>query len=207
MRKVYQYTHQVNGESKLEIIKLSSKKKCDFVEILHRVALEICMSPQGRELCKDISELTFGELMEIITPEMLAPYDLIMERLRDSAEQMDNAPPVVSRCEMELYREFCDRYNQRLRDLKDYAESIARQLETLRLSGHTAISTWAAEIIPERSISWAYQYVTGKECAFQTFIERKIKEAKPHGATEGAGRVKLGDCFININAKARDYEP
>lgn len=216
MRKVYQYTHQVKGKPRQEIVILSSKDNRDYDEILHRVALEICASAQGKKLCKGASGLSFGELMEIITPEMLAPYGVVMDRLRDSAEQMDNTPPVVNRCEMKLYREFCDECNRQLHDIIDNAEQIAKRLEALRLDGHPVISTWSPVIIPSKGISWAYQYATGMdgldgmdrmERTFMAFLQQKIKEAKPYDDTKDAAYVKLGDCFINVNAKARDYEP
>ena len=205
MRKAYHYTRQVNGEPKSEIVILSSKDERDYDEILHRVGLEFCMSAQGRKLYKDIPGLSFNRLMDILTPEMLEPYDVTMYFPQDDAEQMDNAPPVVRQCEMELYRELCDKHHQQLRDIKEYGERIAKRLEALRLSGHPAISTWAPEIIPGKALSWAYQYIIGAECSFKAFLDRKIQEAKPHGATEEAGYVQIGDHFINVNAKARDY--
>lgn len=185
----YEYIRQLNGEPRLEIVTLSSKGERDFDEVLHRVGLEFCMSPQGRKLCKNISGLSLEQLLDIITPEMLVPDGVTMERLRGCAVQKDNVPPVVSWCEIKLCREICDRYNQQLRDMKKYAELIAGHLEAYRLSGHPAISAWAPEIIPSKSISWAYQYVTEKDemrCSLATFLERKIQEAKPHGGTEGA---------------------
>ena len=183
MRRVYEFTRALNGETRLEIVMLLSPKECDIDQILHRVGLEFCISPQGRRLCKGASELTFEELMSNLTPEMLAPYGVSMYRVRDEAQQMDNAAPVVSRYEMELYQGITDKHNRQFCALRDYGERIAKRLEAQRLRGHPAISTWNPNLIPGRAIAWAYLFITGSEQNFEKFFNRKLQEAKPHTVT------------------------
>lgn len=183
MKRVYEYTRNLNGEARLEIVMLLSKDECNFDEILRRVGLESCLGNRGRKLQKSGSGLTFAELMDGLTPEMLKPYGVVMCRLRDGAQQMDGAPPVVSHYEMELYQGLCDRHDRQLRGVREYGERIAKRLEIQRTHGHPAISTWDPNIIPGKAIVWAYLYVTGNEQDFMTFFNRKLGEAKPHAAT------------------------
>lgn len=183
MTRVYEYTRNLNGEARLEIVMLASKNECDFDEILHRVGLEFCLSLRGRHLHKKMSGLTFGEFMDFLTPEMLNPYGVVMYRLRDGAQQMDGAAPVVSHCEMELFQKLCDDHIRELRGIREYGERIAKRLEAQRRNGHPAISTWDPNIIPGKAIVWAYLYVTGNEPDFTTFFNRKLGEAQPHAST------------------------
>lgn len=127
--------------------------------------------------------MTFGELMGSLTPEMLKPYGMTMYRLRDGAKQMDDAAPVVSRCEMELYRELSDKFVQQLRGIREYGERIAKRLEIQRTQGCPAISTWNPNIILGKALVWAYCYVTGNEPDFMKFFNRKLSEAQPHVVT------------------------
>ena len=186
MKQVYEFTRELDGEPRLEVVMLLSPNECDFDEVLHRVGMDFCMSPRGRKLHGGATDLTFGELMGSLTPEMLKPYGVTMYRLRDGAKQMDGAAPVVSAREMGLYQGLRDGYAQQLRDLREYGERIARRLEAQRRGGHPAISTWDPNIIPGRAIAWAYLYVTGNERDLTTFFNRKLQEAKPH-AVAGAG--------------------
>ena len=182
MKRVYKYTRNLNGESRLEIVMLLSKDECDFKEILHRVGLEFCLSLRGRHLHKKMSWMTFGEFMDFLTPEMLKSYGVSMYRLRDGAQQMDDAAPVVSHCEMELFQKLCDDHIRELRGIREYGERIAKCLEFQRTHGHPAISTWDPVLIPGRALAWAYYYVTGNEQDFMTFFNRKLGEAQPHAA-------------------------
>lgn len=182
MKRVYEYTRNLNGEARLEIVMLLSKDECDFDEILHRVGLEFCLSLRGKHLHKKMSGLTFGEFMDYLTPEMLEPYGVVMYRLRDGAQQMDGAAPVVSHCEMELFQKLCDDHIRELRGIREYGERIAKCLEFQRTHGHPAISTWDPVLIPGRALAWAYYYVTGNEQDFMTFFNRKLGEAQPHAA-------------------------
>lgn len=180
MKRVYEYTRNLNGEARLEIVMLLSKDECDFDEILRRVGLESCLGNRGRKLQKSGSGLTFAELMDGLTPEMLKPYGVVMYRLRDGAQQMDDAAPVVSHCEMERFQKLCDDHIRELRGIREYGERIAMRLEFQRRNGHPAISTCDPNIIPGKAIVCAYLFVTGEEQDFMTFFNRKLGEAKPH---------------------------
>ena len=183
MKRVYEYTRNLNGEARLEIVMLLSKDECDFDEILHRVGLEFCLSLRGKHLQKNKSGMTFGEFMDYLTPEMLEPYGVVMYRLRDGAQQMDGAAPLVSHCEMELFQKLCDDHIRELRGIREYGERIAKRLETQRTHGHPAISTWDSNTILGKAIVWACLFVNGGESDFMTFFNRKLGEAKPHAAT------------------------
>ena len=180
MKRVYKYTRNLNGESRLEIVMLLSKDECDFKEILHRVGLEFCLSLRGRHLHKKMSWMTFGEFMDFLTPEMLKPCGVTMYRLRDGAQQMDDVAPVGSHCEMELFQKLYDDHVRELRGIREYGERIAKRLEIQRTQGHPAISTWDPNIIPGKAIVWAYLFVSGNEQDFMTFFNRKLGEAKPY---------------------------
>lgn len=186
MTRTYEYTRKGYGSAKQEIVILSSESDCDIDQILYQVALMFCLSPQGKRLCKNAFGLTFEVFLSNLTPEMLAPYGVTVYRPREDAKHKDDMDLVVSQCEIETYRNFCDAHKRQFLDMKDLARRIVKRLEALRLDGHLVISTWTTETILEKSISWAYQYVTSEECDFSAFLERKIQEAKPHGGTEGA---------------------
>ena len=186
MTRTYKYTRKGYGSAKQEIVILSSESDCDIDQILYQVALMFCLSPQGRRLCKNPLGLTFEVFLDNLKAEMLAPYGVTVYRPQKDAQHKDEMDLVVSKCEIETYQNFCDAHKRQFLDMKDLAKRIAKRLEALRQSGHRAIVTWTTEIILEKSISWAYQYVTSEECDFSAFLERKIQEAKPHGGTEGA---------------------
>ena len=181
MTKVYEYPRVVSGETRREHVYFSSDIQCDFLQIVHNVAVDLCLKNEDRQLCKE-DGMSFAQAMEYVTPEMLAPYGVTMIRSTDAAIQTDQLPPLVNRYELETIRDV--RKNERRRALAvvEYAERAARRLETQRANQHPVVSTWGSEKISERAASWAWQFVVGKEKDFGEFVEKRLNRMLTHPA-------------------------
>lgn len=178
MYRTYEFTRTVNGEAKQDMVMLFYPKGTDIELTLHKLGLEYCMNrnkgktpPHG---------LTFAQLMEYITPEMLDPYGITVLWPNSTAISMDDAPPIINRYEMETYRETINYVYSRTKKVCKTAEQIAKRLETQRKQGHPAISTWAPDIISVKAVTWADQFVHGSETDLSKFFQKKLQEAKPH---------------------------
>ena len=184
MYRTYEFMRTANGEQKLEIVMLLSPKKCDFDQILHRIGLELCTEQIKKNPSKTPTELTFEQLMERLTPEMLRPYGITLFWPRENVKQVDGKYPVASRYELDLYREIYDKSIKQVRDQRTYAERIARRLESVKAQGHPVISTWDSKTISIKSVLWSFMFVRGEENDFVKFFDRKVQEAKPLAGSE-----------------------
>lgn len=181
MRKVYRYPRNINGETRQEHVILDSDVSRDLLQVVHDAAVDYCLNNENRHLCKE-GGMSFGQAMEHITPEMLAPYGVTMIRLEDVAVQTDQMPPLVSQYELATIREVRRVERRRAREVLDYAERAAGRLETKLENRHPIVSTWGSGKIAVKAASWACQFVMGKETDFGKFFEKKLKETESNPA-------------------------
>lgn len=176
--RTLKYTRTVNGETKQDLVMLFCQKGTDIDFALHKLGLEYCMSQNGDKAPTD--GLTFAQLMDIITPEMLKSYGITALWPNELAIPMDDAPPIIGRYELKTYQKVINYVYSRTKEVCYIAERIAKRLETQRRQGHPAISTWAPDIISVKAITWADQFVHGSETDLSKFFQKKLQEAKPH---------------------------
>lgn len=181
MTKVFEYSRVVDGKMRREFVFLASNADCDLLQAVHDAAVDLCLQAENNHLC-DEGGLSFGQIMEIITPEMLVPYGLTMKRIDEMAVQTDQMPPLVSQYELKTIRDARRAEKRRARDVVDYAERAARRLETQKANHHPVVSTWGSERISARAASWAWQFVTGEEKDFAKFIEKRLQAIRTHHA-------------------------
>lgn len=190
MYNVYDFPRVVNGEPERDMVILFYPKETDLDQVFHKLGLDYCMNSRNRENIHD--DLSFAEFMENITQKMLSPYGITMMRPNDIAVQLDNVAPVISRYELETYQEARNYGYYQARKVGKTAEQIARRLETQRIHGHLAISTWAPNIISVKAITWAEQFVYGNETDLSEFFDKKLHEAKPHSSNKNQTTIDVG---------------
>ncbi len=182
MTEVYEFPREVNGETRKEFVILSSNFKHDFLQIVHNVAVDYCLANENRHPCKE-GGMSFGQIMEYITPKMLEPYGVTMIRLEDAAIHTDQMPPLVTRYELETIREVRRLERRHAREVVDYAERAAKRLETQRVNNHSAVAAWGPEKVAVKAASWACQFVMlSKDRNFAKFFEKKLRETESNPA-------------------------
>lgn len=105
MMRVYGYPRVADGITRREYVILSSPTNRNLLQAVHDAAINYCIANEDRNPCKD-GGMSFAQVMEHLTPEMLAVCDVKMTRLEDLAIQTDQLPPIVSRFELESIWEF-----------------------------------------------------------------------------------------------------
>lgn len=139
----------------------TSRRRWSTDDNPHRLGVEYAMSPEGRKL-RNVG-LTYGELFEHLSPELLAPLGMQIVWPDREAVHLADDRQIVSCYEIQSHLEARARKRQREcqreKRVKETAERYARKLEHLKASAHPAISTWAPDVIVSRAISWAYQFV------------------------------------------------
>ena len=176
--RIFSFPRTVNGETKQDLVMLSYPKGTDIELMLHKLALAYCMNQNKGKIPSD--DLTFAQFMDVITPEMLAPYGITVLWPNELAIPMDGARPIIGRYELETYRDAINYGYSKTKEVCYIAERIAKRLETQRRQGHPAISTWAPDIISVKAVTWADQFVHGSETDFFKFFKKKLQDAKPH---------------------------
>lgn len=146
MTKVFEYSRVFDEKTRREFVFLASNADCDLLQAVHDAAVDICLQAANKHLC-DKGGLGFGQIMDIITPEMLVPYGLTMKRIGEMAIQTDQLPPLVSRYELRTIRDARRAEKRRAREVVDYAERAAGRLETQKANQHPVVSTWGSEKI------------------------------------------------------------
>ena len=124
--------------------------------------------------------MSFAQIMEHITPEMLAPYGVTMIRPEDVAIQTDQLSPLVTRYELESIRDIRSAEWYRGRRVVEYAARAAKRLEKQKANQHPIISTWDSERISMKATSWACQFMMDGEKNFAKFFDKKLKDLLSH---------------------------
>lgn len=181
MIEVYEYSRLVNGEMRREFVVFSSEKKRDILQAVHNAAVDFCVQHANKRPCKE-GGMSFAEIMEFITPEMLAPYDVTMIRPGDVAIQADQLPLLISRYELEFIRDVRSTEWYRSRRVVDYAARAAKRLEKQKAKQHPIISTWDAEKMTVKASSWACEFAMGREKNFGKFFDKKLKDLSAYAA-------------------------
>ena len=202
---VYGFNRVVNEEPQRDLIILFYPKSMGLVEVeraLHKIGLDYCMNQNGGSV--PTGGLSFDQLMEVITPQMLAPHGMSMIRPYNEVVRLDNAPPVVGSYELETYQEARHAGDYNTRWVCEISQQFARRLETQRKNGHPAISTWAPDIISVKAVTWAGQFVvTGKEnWESSDFFKKKLQEAKPHTNNNAQTPADTGEDDHDVEGQA-----
>lgn len=174
----YTYTRPGNRDGRQEYVVLIAPQTQNFDRVLHEVALKL-VSDDPRY--KDVGQ---AALMEALTPELLAPYKVVLLRPTREAIKLDNKPPVIGALEAESWRAAILRHTSYKISAREYAERIAQRLEREKANGHPAVSTWSYAGICRRSVTWACNFVEeyGAErgsVKFDAFMQHQLEVAKP----------------------------
>ena len=175
----YTYTRPGSRDGQQEYVVLIAPKSQNFDRVLHEVGLKLVSdNPRYRDGVEQ------AELMETLTPELLAPYKVVLLRPTREAVKLDNQPPVIGALEAASWRGAILRHTSYKIDVRDYAERIVKRLEREKANGHPAVSTWGYVGICRRSVTWASDFVEkyGPERSavkFDAFLQSQLTAAKP----------------------------
>ena len=126
MYQGFEFTRMINGEPKREVVIIFYPEETDLYWALHQLGFECCLKNQKEGEFHD--GLSFPELMEQVTPEMLAPYGMTVLWPNRALISMDNMPPTISRYELETYQAIYKSHQQELDQLR---ESCQQQLDRM----------------------------------------------------------------------------
>lgn len=151
----YTYTRPGNRDGRQEYVVLIAPQAQDFDRVLHEVGLKLVSdNPRYRDGVKQ------AELMEALTPELLAPYNVVLLRPTREAVKLDNKPPVIGALEAASWRGAAVKHTSYKIDVRDYAGICRRSV------------TWASDFVekygPERST-----------VKFDAFLQSQLAAAKP----------------------------
>lgn len=174
----YTYTRPGSRDGQQEYVVLIAPKSQNFDRVLHEVGLKLVSDNPNY---KDVGQ---AALMEALTPELLAPYNVVLLRPTREAVKLDNKPPVIGAFETESWRAAILRHTSYKISAREYAERIAKRLEQEKANGHPAVSTWGYAGICRRSVTWACDFVEkyGAErgsVKFDDFMQHQLEVAKP----------------------------
>lgn len=184
----YSYLKPDGEEQQQEVVTILYPPSYTLSEIMHRIRLDLAM--EQMETKPRRGDLTFGELMDSLTPEMLAPYGANILRSSVEAIPMDRDATVIGRYEMNSFflfqqdteqriRKMRQDTNQRIRKMRDCALRFAQKLEKEKSNGHPIISAWDSSVISGFAVAWAEQFAWGDEKDSSKFFKRQLEEAKP----------------------------
>ena len=175
----YTYSKPGGHDGRQEYVILIGPQAQNFDRVLHEVGLKLVSdNPRYRD------GVAQAELMEALTPELLAPYNVALLRPTREAVKLDNRPPVIGALEAESWRGAAVKHTSYKIDVRDYAERIVKRLEQEKANGHPAVSTWGYAGICRRSVTWASDFVEkyGPERSnvkFDAFMQAQLEAAKP----------------------------
>ena len=175
----YTYSKPGGHDGRQEYVILIGPQAQNFDRVLHEVGLKLVSdNPRYRD------GVAQAELMEALTPELLAPYNVALLRPTREAVKLDNRPPVIGALEAESWRTAILRHTSYKISARDYAERIVKRLEREKANGHPAVSTWGYAGICRRSVTWASDFVEkyGPERSnvkFDAFMQAQLEAAKP----------------------------
>ena len=175
----YTYSKPGGHDGRQEYVILIGPQAQNFDRVLHEVGLKLVSdNPRYRD------GVAQAELMEALTPELLAPYNVALLRPTREAVKLDNRPPVIGALEAESWRGAAVKHTSYKIDVRDYAERIVKRLEREKANGHPAVSTWGYAGICRRSVTWASDFVEkyGPERSnvkFDAFMQAQLEAAKP----------------------------
>ena len=196
MYQVFSVPSKNGDEKKREIAILHWEKTKNPYYVLHKLGLEYALSPKGEHLRG--TGLSYGELFNYLTPEMLAPYDIEIMWPEREAARLENSRQVVT-C-FEIWSHLDAQVDNRIQTqrIQEVAGRYARKLERLKAEQHPVISTWEIDAIVSRAISWAGQCTRIKGQNVDMFFDAKVKEAKPHKVKKAPMETASGDGEQNI---------
>lgn len=179
MHQVFSVETKDGDETKSETAILYWVRHANPYHALHKLGVEYALSPAGVKV--RCTGLTFAELLNRLTPEMLAPYGLEIIWPEREAVTLGAGRQIVSTYEIQSHLEARERERQRNanreRRTRETAERYARKLERLKADGHPVLSGWDAGRVCNRAVSWACQYVRAGGSDADGFLEKKLADA------------------------------
>lgn len=147
----YSYLKPDGGDQQKEVVTIIYPSCYKLGEIMHRIGLNLAMEQLASKPRR--GNLTFGELMDSLTPEMLAPYGANILRSSVEAIPVDRDATVIGRYEINSFFLFQQDTQRRIRRMRDYALRFARRLEKEKANGHPVISTWNSLVISSSAVA------------------------------------------------------
>ena len=174
MYVVYDIISNDNGAEQHEMALITHREDIDLLEVLHELALEYVMSPDGLKKYSNAG-LTFDEFLKCLPPEKLAPYNVKIYWLNREAKRPDSEM-IIYRHELKSHLAAMERAEERIRETRIVSEQYVRRLERLKADGHPLISTWDSAQVSDRALSWAWQFARARITDSIKFFEKKLAE-------------------------------
>lgn len=172
MYVVYDIISSDNGVEQHEKALIVYNKGVDLTDILHELALEYVMSPDGLKKYSNAG-LTFDEFLKCLPPEKLAPYNVKIYWLDREAKRPDSEM-IIDRYELKSYLTAMEHNEECIRKTRDVSKRYVRCMERLKADGHPLISTWDSAQVSDRALSWAWQFTRSGNPDFIKFFKKKL---------------------------------
>lgn len=219
MEQAYEISRMVNGEVEKEIVTLRSQNDCDLNRALYQAAVELCLTPKGKELCGN--GLAFEQLLDHAEPILLEKHGITVYRPGASAIKVPQNALLLSRSEIETYQAVCknhqqeldqlresyqqqfdqmsEKYQEERNRLRDISYRYTRKLYTLGKRGHSTVSTWDPSLVPVKGLEWAFKAMKQgiyRGPALNEFFDQKVQEMKSGKYTgEEWGHISLVEAI------------
>ena len=175
MYQIFEVTSSIDGRQVRENVVISWQDGGDLIHVLHELGLEYALSPEGLKKCH-YDGLTYNELLNRLTPEMLAPYDMRIVWLDREAFRVGDRQ-IINRYEVEGHVAARERDEKREQKTREVADRYARRMGRLKAAGHPLLSGWDAGKMSARAISWAYQHVRAGGSDAAGFFDKRLADA------------------------------
>ena len=174
MYVVYDIISNDKGAEQHEKALITYQKNIELLEVLHELALEYVMSPDGLKKYSNTG-LTFDEFLKCLPPEKLAPYNVKICWLDREAKRPDSEM-IIYRHELKSHLAAMERAEERVRETRKLSEQYVRRMERLKADGHPLISTWESAQVTDHALSWAWQFARARITDPIKFFEKKLAE-------------------------------
>ena len=174
MYVVYDIIFNDNGVEQHEKALITCREDVDLPEVLHELALEYVMSPDGLKKYGQTG-LPFDEFLQCLPPEKLKPYNVFIHWLDREAKRPDSKM-IIDRYELKSHLAAMERAEERVRETRKLSEQYVRRMERLKADGHPLISTWESAQVTDHALRWAWQFARARITDPIKFFEKKLAE-------------------------------
>lgn len=172
MYVAYDIISNDNGAEQHETALILYKDDVDLTGVLHELALEYVMSPDGLKKYSHTG-LSFDEFLKCLPPEKLKPYNVRILWI-DREAKRPNSEIIIDRYELKGYLTAMEHNEECIRKTRDVSERYVRCMERLKADGHPLISTWDSAQVADRALSWAWQFARSGNPDFVKFFKKKL---------------------------------
>ena len=172
MHQTFEFIRCLDGRRQHERVLFEYPDDVDLEYILHRLGLKHALS-DDRQKKYGNAEVTYDELFNRLTPEMMKPYNVKMI-WPDRETRQVSGKPLITRCELDWHREAMEREEERTRRAGNVAERYAKTLVNLKDSGNQYIAQCPSPWVAEKAVRWAFQFIRSGETDSLSFLDEKL---------------------------------